>query len=151
MENQKNEDFNVDDVEEFTEAQGNFAKFEKPGDSIIGTFIGKVDIAAKGIYPAQIGYNLVVDGAEVTCAFNLSKKWVHAAMKSAKYGQRVKFLFDDWFETAEYKEALNRLPEADRKPENVKISRAKTIKVFLGRLDRELLDGFSNEVQEEQA
>lgn len=140
------------DDEEFKEAQGNFAKFDQPGDAIIGTYIGKVDIAAKGIYPAQIGYNLVVDGAEVTCAFNLSKKWVHAAMKSAKYGQRIKFLFDDWFETNEYKEALNKLPEEQRQPENVKISRAKTIKVFLGRLDRDFLDGFpENGAVEEKA
>lgn len=133
------------DDEEFKEAQGNFAKFEKPGDSVTGTFIGKVDIAAKGIYPAQIGYNLVADGVEITCAFNLNKKWVHAAMKSVKYGQRVKFLFDDWFETAEYKDALSKLPEEERKPENVKISRAKTIKVYLGRIDQEFLDGFEEE------
>ena len=66
-------------------------------------------------------------------------------MKSVKYGQRVKFLFDDWFETAEYKDALSKLPEGERKPENVKISRAKTIKVYLGRIDQEFLDGFEEE------
>lgn len=127
--------------EEFTEAQGNFAKFENPGDSVTGTFIGKVDIAAKGIYPAQIGYNLAVDGAEVTCAFNLSKKWVHAAMKGAKYGQRIKFLFDSWFETEEYKKELARVTAMELGPEACKISRAKTIKVFLGKMDQEFIDG----------
>jgi hypothetical protein len=125
--------------DEFREAASGFAKFEQAGDEVTGTYVGQVAIPAKGIYPEQIGYQLLVEGNEVIAAFNLSKKWVHSAMKGAKIGQRVKFLFDSWFETDAYKKELERV---GGKTEDCKISRAKTIKVFLGSMDQEYINGF---------
>jgi len=132
--------------DEFTEAAGAFVKFEKPGDEVIGTYIGKEDIPAKGIYGAQIGYHLLVDGAEVIAAFNLNKKWVHSAMRGVKIGQRVKIVFDSLFETDEYKKEVKRVKEAGLPMDQCKIAPAKTIKVYLGKMDTEFKDGFTDDV-----
>ena len=126
-------------MEEFSEPQVGFAKFEKPGDEIIGTFVGKIEIPAKGIYKEQIGYQLIVDGAEIIVPFGLDKKYTHQCMKVAKHGQRVKFVFTDWFEQDSYKKELERV---GGKVEDCKISRAKTIKVYLGKMDELYLNGF---------
>lgn len=123
--------------EEFKEPTVGFAKFENPGDSVTGTYVGKQDIPAKGIYKAQIGYQLLVDGAEVVVAFGIDKEYTHKCMKGAKIGQRVKFVFDSWFEQDTYKKELERV---GGKIEDCKISRAKTIKVFLGNMDEAYLN-----------
>lgn len=131
---------------EFVEATGNFFKFEKIGDELVGTYISKEDLPAKGIYGAQIGYHFLVDGVEMTAAFGMNKKWVHSAMAQAKVGQRIKIVFDSLFETDAYKKELERVKELGKGPEDCKIAPAKTYKVFLGNMDTEYRDGFKDDV-----
>jgi len=131
--------------EEFTEPEVGFAKFEKPGDMVIGTYIGKQAIPAKDIYPEQIGYNLLVNGNEVVVALGLKKTYAHKCMKGAKIGQRVKFIFDSWFEQDAYKKELERV---GGDAEKCKISRSKTIKVMLGKMDEAYLNGFNEDAGE---
>lgn len=125
--------------DEFQEAQVGFVKFDKPGDEVIGTYVGKVNIPARGIYKEQIGYQLLVDGVEIIAAFGIDKEYTHKCMKGVKIGQRVKFLFADWFEQDTYKKELERV---GGKAEDCKISKAKSIKVFLGKMDELYLNGF---------
>jgi len=125
--------------EEFKEPEIGFAKFDKPGDQVTGTYTGKQNIPAKGIYGEQIAYTLLVDGNEIVVALGLGKKWVHSAMKGAKIGQRVRFLFEDWFEQPAYKEELSK---NGGDAEKCKISRSKSIKVLLGKMDETYLNGF---------
>lgn len=138
---------NIMNEEEFKEPTVGFAKFENPGDFVMGTYIGKQHIAAKDIYPEQIGYNLLVDGAEVVCAFNVTKEYTHKCMKGAKIGQRVKFLFEDWFEQPAYKAELARVGD----PSQCKISRSKSIKVLLGNMDQEYLNSEFKEPEVENS
>jgi len=134
--------------EEFKEPEIGFAKFDKPGDQVTGTYTGKQNVPAKGIYGEQIAYTLLVDGNEIVVALGLGKKWVHSAMKGAKIGQRVRFLFEDWFEQPAYKEELARVlakvnPDGSKgTAEDCKISRSKSIKVLLGKMDETYLNGF---------
>ena len=107
---------------EENEAQSGFFKFKNPGDAIKGTYIGKVEIPKKGLYPSQIGYELMTENGVIIAAFNVSKKYIHDSMKFAKLGQVVGFKFVDWFETEESKK-------------NPNISKAKTIKVYFGGMD----------------
>lgn len=120
--------------EEFKEPVVGFAKFLEPGDELVGTYVGKQELPAKGIYKPQIGYNILVDGLEQVAAFGEDKSYVHKCMRGAKIGQRVKFLFEGWFEQDSYKKELKRV---GGKVEDCKISRAKTIKVFLGNMDKD--------------
>ncbi|NTU69208.1 hypothetical protein HGB13_00020 [bacterium] len=133
--------------DEFSEPQIGFITLKNPGDEIIGTYIGQVSLPAKGIYKEQIGYQLLVDGAEVIVPFGLDKKYTHSCMKAAKHGQRVKFVFVEWFETDAYKKELERV---GGDPEKCNISRAKSIKTFIGKMDEAYLNGF-NEVTTEEA
>lgn len=135
-------------VEEFKEPKVGFAKFENPGDFVVGTYIGKQKIEAKDIYPEQIGYNLLVDGSEMVVAINKEKaeKYIDKVMRGVKIGQRVKFLFEDWFETDAYKKALEK---AGGDVNKVTISRAKTIKVLVGDMDEEYLNSEFKEQAEE--
>lgn len=140
MEEDKKEAVSAD--EEFKEPEVGFAKFSNPGDSIIGTYVERIDIPAKDIYKEQIGYVLSVNGAEVIVAFGESKKYVHQCMKAARIGQRVKFVFTDWFEQESYKKELERVLAAGGKAEDCKVSRSKNIKVMLGNMDQAYLNGF---------
>lgn len=133
------EDKNVE--EEFKAPEVGFAKFENPGDSVIGTYTGKLNFPAKGIYKEQIGYELLVNGNEVVAAFAIDKEYTHKCMKGAKIGQRVKFLFEGWFEQDAFKKELER---CGGDMEKCKISRAKTIKVLLGKMDEDYLNGFGD-------
>jgi hypothetical protein len=130
--------------EEFNEPTIGFAKFLNPGDVVIGTYTGKQLIPAKGIYKEQYGYNLLVEGNEIVCAFEVekAKKYIDKCMKGAKIGQRVKFVFEGWFKTDAYNKELERV---GGKVEDCKISPAKTIKVFLGKMDTAYLDGFNED------
>lgn len=120
MENQQPVD---DFFSEENEAAAAFFKFKEPGDAIKGTYLGKRSIPAKDIYPEQIGYELRdINGQVVVVALNINKKFVHQSMASAKVGQIVGFKFTDWFET-------------DASKKNPNISKAKTIKVYLGDMD----------------
>lgn len=134
------EELKDDLFSEENEAQSGFFKFKNPGDSIKGTYIGKITIPKKGLYPAQIGYELSTGNGVVVAAFNENKNHTHNAMKFAKLGQIVGFKFIDWFETEESKK-------------NPSVSKAKTIKTYLGGMDENYdvnMGGVSKEVGEDE-
>jgi len=104
------------------EAKGSFFKFTNPGDSIRGVLVGRNQVDANGIYPAQIVYELKTATGIVKVGLNVTKTFVHDALKFVKNGTEIGFKFTEWFET-----------EASKK--NPNISKAKTIKVFIGKMD----------------
>lgn len=79
----------------FDEAkQGEFFKFEKVGDAVQGTYIGKT--SGKSKFSDQIIYILQDTNGKVwNIGFAVDKKVVHEKMKGILFGQIVGFRFDE--------------------------------------------------------
>jgi hypothetical protein len=74
--------------------QGTFFKFDKVGDSVQGTYIGKMP--AMGKFGPQVIYILQdKEGAVWNVSFNTTKKIVTDRMDSIRFGQIVGFKFDE--------------------------------------------------------
>lgn len=74
--------------------QGTFFKFEKVGDSVQGTYIGKM--SAEGKFGPQMVYSLQdKQGAVWNVSFNKNKKMVIDRMNEIRFGQIVGFKFDE--------------------------------------------------------
>ena len=74
--------------------QGTFFKFEKVGDSVQGTYIGKMP--AMGKFGPQMIYSLQdKQGAVWNVSFNTNKKMVIDRMNEIRFGQIVGFKFDE--------------------------------------------------------
>lgn len=82
-------------VDIFSEVkQGTFFKFEKVGDAVQGTYIGKMP--AQGKFGPQMIYSLQdKEGAVWNISFNTSKKMVIDRMNEIRFGQIVGFKFDE--------------------------------------------------------
>ena len=106
-----------------TDAEVGFWERKEIGAKIQGTYIERVELPAKGIYGAQIGYKLKTDTGVKIAAFTLNKHFIHDGMKQAKLGQIVGFLYEGDYET-----------EASKRDPN--ISPSHTIKVKLGEMDK---------------
>lgn len=70
-----------------------WAKFEKAGDSIQGTYVGKITGTADGFGNQQIIYQLLKSGEVFNVAFGENKKVINQDMAKAKFGQIVGFKF----------------------------------------------------------
>ena len=86
---------NKNSVDIFSEVkQGTFFKFEKVGDAVQGTYIGKMP--AQGKWGPQIIYSLQdKQGAIWNVSFNKSKTIVIDRMNEIRFGQIVGFKFDE--------------------------------------------------------
>ena len=83
------------DVDIFSQVkQGTFFKFEKVGDAVQGTYIGKM--SAEGKFGPQMVYSLQdKQGAVWNVSFNKNKKMVIDRMNEIRFGQIVGFKFDE--------------------------------------------------------
>lgn len=70
-----------------------WAKFEKAGDVIQGTYVGKITGTIDGFGNAQIIYQLLKSGEVFNVAFGENKKVIHQDMTKTKFGQIVGFKF----------------------------------------------------------
>ena len=70
-----------------------WAKFEKAGDVIQGTYVGKITGTIDGFGNAQIIYQLLKSGEVFNVAFGENKKVIHQDMAKTKFGQIVGFKF----------------------------------------------------------
>lgn len=72
-----------------------WAKFTNPGDSVQGTYIGKiVGQKSPAFQQEQIVYQLLQDdGKIINVAFGLNKKVLHADMEQVKFGQIIGFKY----------------------------------------------------------
>jgi len=112
---------NKDDFfSEENEAKSTWFKFEKIGDTIKGTLIGKSVKPARDMFPEQEVYELKTEDGEVWNVAS-SKDFVRKSMKRAKLGQIVGFKYDSDYQT-----------EANKKKG---MAPAKTIKVYHGEMD----------------
>lgn len=72
----------------------NWAKFQNPGDSYQGTYVGKILNVKDGYGNEQIVYELQLeDGSVVNVGFGLNKKMIHRDMERVKFGQIIGFKF----------------------------------------------------------
>jgi hypothetical protein len=70
-------------------------KFEKIGDAIKGTLVGKRKQEGEGDFPDQIIYELnTEDGDFVNVGFSVNKKGTHERMRNVKFGQIVGFKYE---------------------------------------------------------
>lgn len=102
------------------EAKANWFKFEKIGDAVKGTLVGRSVKPARDVFPEQEVYELKQeDGSTVNVAS--SKNYVRNIMRRVKYGQIVGFRYDSDYQT-----------DANKKKG---MAPAKTIKVYVGAMD----------------
>lgn len=104
---------------EANEAQaGGWFKFDKIGDSIKGKLLSISEKEAQGVFPAQMIYELETETGDIqNVGVSVKKKFVTNAMRRAKVGQTVGFLYESDFQNEEMKKGG--------------LAAAKTIKVFL--------------------
>ena len=110
------------DKDFFSEANeagaGGWFKFDKVGDQIKGKLLSVSEKAAQGVFPAQMIYELETEEGEImNVGVSTKKKFVTNAMRRAKIGQTVGFLYEGDFINDEMKKQG--------------LAAAKTIKVFL--------------------
>ena len=71
-----------------------WAKFVNAGDSVQGTYVGKIVGQKDGYNNEQIIYQLLQeDGSVTNVGFGLNKKVLNADMQSVKFGQIIGFKF----------------------------------------------------------
>ena len=70
-----------------------WAKFEKAGDSIQGTYVGKIIGTLDGYGNLQVIYQLLKDGEIYNVGFGENKKILNQDMAQVKFGQIVGFKF----------------------------------------------------------
>lgn len=70
-----------------------WAKFEKAGETIQGTYIGKITGTIDGFGNKQIIYQLLKNGEVFNVAFGENKKVINQDMDKAKFGQIVGFKY----------------------------------------------------------
>ena len=71
-----------------------WAKFKVAGDSIQGTYVGKIVGLIDGYGNEQIVYQLLQENGEViNVGFGLNKKMLNADMQQVKFGQIIGFKF----------------------------------------------------------
>lgn len=69
-------------------------KFQNPGDSVQGTYVGKITGQIDGYGNEQIVYQLLQeDGSVMNVAFGLNKKFINSDMAKANFGQIVGFKY----------------------------------------------------------
>lgn len=69
-------------------------KFQNPGDSVQGTYVGKITGQIDGYGNEQIVYQLLQeDGSVINVAFGLNKKFINSDMAKANFGQIVGFKY----------------------------------------------------------
>ena len=69
-------------------------KWVNPGDSVQGTYVGKVTGQIDGYGNEQIIYQLLQeDGSVMNVAFGLNKKFINADMAKANFGQIIGFKY----------------------------------------------------------
>jgi hypothetical protein len=69
-------------------------KFQNPGDSVQGTYVGKILGQIDGYGNEQIVYQLLQeDGSVMNVGFGLNKKFINADMAKANFGQIVGFKY----------------------------------------------------------
>ena len=71
-----------------------WAKFKTDGDSVQGTYVGKIIGMIDGYGNEQIVYQLLQNNGEiVNVGFGLNKKMINADMQQVKFGQIIGFKF----------------------------------------------------------
>lgn len=123
----KNDDF----FSEENEARSNWFKFEKVGDSVKGTLVGKTTKAGQDAFPDQIVYELKLeDGGYINVGFSVKKTFIHDRMKNVAFGRIVGFKF------------VKEVPS-----KNKGYAPAKSILVFVGDMDPDYVgpDDFEKE------
>lgn len=71
-----------------------WAKFVNPGDSVQGTYVGKIVGQIDGYGNEQMIYQLLQDDSSITnVGFGLNKKFIIQGMESVNFGQIVGFKF----------------------------------------------------------
>ena len=71
-----------------------WAKFVNKGDSVQGTYIGKIVGQRDGYGNEQIVYQVLQDdGRVINCGFGLNKKMLNQEMDGVKFGQIIGFLY----------------------------------------------------------
>ena len=140
MANTKQEDIQEDEFfSPENEAQGNFFKFEKVGDKIKGTLVGKREQKGENGFQDQMIFELKLeDGSYCNVGIGKSKKFVIERMRRAVFGQRVGFLFSE------------EIPSKTKGYAN-----AKSIRVYLGAMDEnyksvDTEQEFNGEVKKEE-
>lgn len=70
-----------------------WAKFEKAGDTIQGTYVGKIIGTVDGYGNSQIIYQILKDGIVYNVAFGENKKIINQDMASVRFGQIIGFKY----------------------------------------------------------
>src|ERR1035437_1208824 len=71
-----------------------WAKFVNAGDSVQGTYIGKIVGQIDGYGNEQIIYQLLQEGGEIiNVGFGLNKKFINRDMETVKFGQIIGFKY----------------------------------------------------------
>ena len=70
-----------------------WVKFLKAGDSVQGTYVGKITGSRDGFGGEQVIYQILKDGEVVNVGFGINKKVIIQEMEKAKFGQIVGFKY----------------------------------------------------------
>jgi hypothetical protein len=71
-----------------------WAKFTNNGDSVQGTYVGKLINVKDGYGNDQIVYQLLQDdGRIINVGFGMNKKMIHSGMEMVRFGQIIGFMY----------------------------------------------------------